>query len=1254
MEIISLSSTNYFGLTANYTADNNLVLDQSLYYTEQGANIPLTELFGNLQDTSTNNYSNLYLTRYDTLTSEVSINTLKSATSTGFSTYLATYNSLVINNETAFLVVQEPPITANIAYFSLSGTHFNIDNTYLFEIYFLSDTLCQVIHTNNNVNRYLTVGAASNFYFAKAVVGQNLDQYNQQVFYYIHDNNNDLLVLSKNIGGTVKYVSCSGTTLALTDPVSGFGVPYPTSSIFRLVPRTVSSSTTPLFDSWVGYTANFKTNTLDINPGTSTQSVNANLLVNTEYNSITGNSIPVNILSLKNSNTPENLQSRANPFQSNRSPFLSGSDYESRQYYKLFTGSNQLLGHDNITLGYDSYTTDIVLPADQVTYFHVPQKLYPYIQLNIKDSGLIEAGAIAGDHPMKSDKIFKKLASAKYTTPYGQVSDETTGQYLCSWLSGGRDNKTKPVWVDRYYNPSTTSFIAALSASADGNYTPVAQTLINNVQIIEGTTYIFDKPSDLVFETGAYYVYQHIGQNYVKQYINSLFPSLVENQFAQYLYTNLSNALTPGTSAAEYSFNGSTYTISSSLSSIEESSQFTLLFHGYCQDWTQPFGHQLVGNFVNDGFGVFNQNNIAPTLFVNTTSGVSIFNTSLNVIKTFNTITPASAYYIRFDGYRDYYGMFGDGSFKRFDASDILISQTNNISLTGLANYDYSDTEAYILTNDSVSGNIVLQIDLPGLGITDITNSSNTRYAPDETFGWYIPPTTVENNNINYYDNPFAFTNPTIDYLKDAGTIDYYNGGIYITPGYHSRRNGNIIYYVNYLNNQSLIYKWDTSVYSPVTTMFVSLSTIVDFNIDFDGNIWIINESCNYYKFDTKKNLVLSGTAAPSQLITVVVNVSGDGYTTVYSLPDTYSQNPADYKITIDGITIRPYLDYGINNNTVILTSPIPIGYTGTISVNTKVDSFINSNIDFTNEFYNGKYYRRVLLTRTGVVNTGFTTPVYQYTLTGNNTMPVLSGIENSIANNSGYQFIFLDYDGVPTLSSTYASTTQPLYSLTSDDYIRSYVNSKYTPSNLNVKIALVNIFNNNDILPAEIITTLSGVDPGYHHFAIRFDSYHGFMDLFIDGELAGSTQFPPRKYKFSNLINRPFMFGTSTFKNNTPSFAYLKKNSDLVNGVTIKDYYLYNTPLNDFDIKFHAKVGMNIQDIHFNVPCGRRNYLEEIERYFKATIPGSKSTLFNINIKNTGITDVALQQALQARIIDELNKTAPVYSKLNNINWQN
>jgi len=109
-----------------------------------------------------------------------------------------------------------------------------------------------------------------------------------------------------------------------------------------------------------------------------------------------------------------------------------------------------------------------------------------------------------------------------------------------------------------------------------------------------------------------------------------------------------------------------------------------------------------------------------------------------------------------------------------------------------------------------------------------------------------------------------------------------------------------------------------------------------------------------------------------------------------------------------------------------------------------------------------------------------------------------------------------------------------------------------------------------------------------------------------------------------------------------------------MVDDFTIKNLYIYDKPLFDFDIIMHARKNMNIEDIIFDLACGRRNYLEEVERYFKLSTPGSKSTLFNIVIRNSGINDPQLRIALEQRILEILKNNSPAYSRLNSIKWRN
>ena len=59
-------------------------------------------------------------------------------------------------------------------------------------------------------------------------------------------------------------------------------------------------------------------------------------------------------------------------------------------------------------LGFESGTESVDFKPGRMTYFHTPQNMYPYKRINIADTGLVKAGAIAGDTPLVSDKIFKK------------------------------------------------------------------------------------------------------------------------------------------------------------------------------------------------------------------------------------------------------------------------------------------------------------------------------------------------------------------------------------------------------------------------------------------------------------------------------------------------------------------------------------------------------------------------------------------------------------------------------------------------------------------------------------------------------------------------------------------------------------------------------------------------------------------------------------------------------------------------------
>ena len=133
------------------------------------------------------------------------------------------------------------------------------------------------------------------------------------------------------------------------------------------------------------------------------------------------------------------------------------SDIQQRDYYKIFTGTNQADGYDKIHLGYEAQTNEVILKKDTTTFFHVP--FFSNIQ-SLYDSSLVADGATPGPIPAQADRIFKKLGGYGNSTPWGTPTGITDGTWLCSWLYAV--SSEPPQWMDRYYNPGRLAYEEAL------------------------------------------------------------------------------------------------------------------------------------------------------------------------------------------------------------------------------------------------------------------------------------------------------------------------------------------------------------------------------------------------------------------------------------------------------------------------------------------------------------------------------------------------------------------------------------------------------------------------------------------------------------------------------------------------------------------------------------------------------------------------------------------------------------------------
>jgi hypothetical protein len=287
-----------------------------------------------------------------------------------------------------------------------------------------------------------------------------------------------------------------------------------------------------------------------------------------------------------------------------------------RNYYKIFTGTNQNDGYDKVYLGYEGYTSEIVLKRDRVTYFHIP--FFAQTQ-PLNDSALVANGAIPGAIPALADRIFKKQGGYGSSTPFGNTQQIRDGTWLCSWLYA-LSGET-PIWLDRYYNPGHLSVKEAFEQGT------------NILNYVPNDPVWYDIPSEMTLDPGVWYQYFHQGENTNSEivttfggvsgtrlrlciedwsaisldksiyknniFINNFKPEWVISFFETgYLDRNVLN------------FDNSSFIDCRALynTSYNLEDEFSLSMWVYNKQWSTATGTQLVGNLRNGGYGVWYDN----------------------------------------------------------------------------------------------------------------------------------------------------------------------------------------------------------------------------------------------------------------------------------------------------------------------------------------------------------------------------------------------------------------------------------------------------------------------------------------------------------------------------------------------------------------------------------------------------------------------------------------------------------------------
>jgi len=1122
MDILPLNKETFPSISLNYDLDNTITVEKDVFENEQNLQIYLYDFLKDSRDVSSNKFSNFYLTDRFILKDKLSVRELENPQVEVFTTWLASDADKLLGTKTNFWVTEDIDTNQTTVEVMASGGFLDVSNQYIFDIYLLNNNLCRVGHTYGKYTRYLTINYlnATGSYFCLDNGQDPYDPNSTQTFYYLYDRNNDFIVFYKLVNDIAYILQTDESTKELTLFIPGtsndFG--FTEDQIYRCRSRFEPITKPRLENNWVVYTKNFLKNNLTIddkpvpenNLSPSFIGINSNFLLNTEYYKLSNNSLPINILTLKNTNTPEEFKSRNNPFCVREDEVLM------RQYRKLFTGANQKGGHDNIKVAFEAYTSQRIFNSDKLTYFHAPQDIFPYEQLNIKDTGLIESGAIAGNHPLKSDKIFKKQANYKLNSNFGDTKDEQSGVFLCTWLSGSENFGLRPIWVDRYYFPQRSSLLAALTAPTYFyiNYRSHDDCLY--AELPDLNQVIVDIPSRFVFEPGILYAYHHLGKRTCDSLINSLQNYLFEKNIAVYRDTtyNFLSGIQVDNEGLEYVFDGDKYGKTNKSSFPELFNQFTISFYMDAK-WKTNFGHTIIGNYVDHGFCVNNTNYITPFVYFQTPCALEVFNTDLEYIekKVFDYDVKNV---IRFDQLEDIYVINANNEAIRCNVANVPLDKVTFPNISSVRSiYPFDNNYCLVLT-----GGLMNDFYLVNTYTSEISSATGVDLSK-----FYVNFTSTGFTNI----------------VKNRNDV-------YLIQGQSSRVLNDKIYFkgtVGPATNKLFIY--DT--FSKDRTSAFAFTNLIDLNVGFDDHIYVIHDDKYITKIDEDRNVL---------------------YTKSYELS----------------------------------------GY-----------SF--KSIDLLSYFDDGRLKQELLV------------------------------LSRDSQNNLRADKI--NYDGI-TVSTKYlpGKLSANFFDTTGGDYARYYTKKQYPENSLTAKVKLRNVYDNTDVQRIELVYNLSAFDEGYHHFAIRFDAFKGIFSMYVDGINVKTEFFRQNDFIFNNLLEESFVIGTTPYFNNQLLFEATKqKNTFLINDTKIKNFYVYNLPLDYCDIGLHTKQGIDIENVVFDIPSGRRTFLDEIEYVFKNKIPGYKTGVFDLEVKNSGIDNNELKSVLEKQIRQVVAGVLPSYTKLRNIIWR-
>ena len=1046
----------------------------------------------------------------------------------------------------------------------------------------------------------------------------------------------------------------------------------------------------------------------NINISNKSVSHHTNMLVHSEYYYLTGESIPINFYSLKNDQTPEGITTgnELDPREKNI--------YSNRTYNKIETGSNQLEGTSNISLEY-STGSHMYEFKPGLNYFNTPQDLGVYNKININDTTITSSGSVAGSNPAQSDKIFKQQkANDLYsiTTKWGKSREEQLGTWLCTWLSGSNDSTEKPVWVDRYYNPSKLGYVEALVEITDYVHNKYTTSTLDVFESGDGV--VTDLPSKLTLEPGMSYAYHRIDKIDIVNNLSILDPYHIQQGIDN--YKTVSNK--PGTvTNDEYIFDGKYVGELVSGQQLEDVEQFSISYDIDMHNFKDTQNHQILGNYTSSGLGFFQRNDVSPFMFLLGADGQAVNNqrqnTSIriynNVFQLYNYITNDSfltddqqpglfhSLVIR-ELPENIFAVTTTGNILEITHDGIVLSSYNQWFEEFATKYEsehgflpllksicWDERYIYILshTGETKDSYIIHTFDMVSKLFTILDEGCKVFTVP-------VPAEFINAGQLKNRGRALGHDTPPDKISISDGKGDYSEvRTIYLTTGDVTKNSPDFIWTLvkgssdpitGLQVNHDAIYCFDKTKLQLLEGLLTDNNlidssiplSIIDYAIDSQEKLWVAHGENKLSTYTSSRKLLSTTELENQQAVSLVIirdfdsELPGKIVDRCCVLTNTAGTDVLQLQI---GPTNHPTNDKG--SPYFRMASPwISGGNIYDRSRFTDTTSIIYDDLSDHDESTQVIYPFI-----DGVERFGEQTFEINLMDGDDPAGRVLDGDYELVT--EGFDFIVNEsvnilYGNVFDTDTLKQVSQTELTDLVVDDisnlpqlinhFEYSVLNfQRYSKNNFNCKLNLQPLFKK--YYPDKLNFKLNLDDinthpyTGYFNITLNINNTTGRIEMWVNGQLNQDHvfKFDANKYRFTDLLNKKLIVGATPFLNDTLLYAKLNNTQQyIIRDVKIRNINMYTKCLEYHEILNIMRKHQPLSSMNWSVPTKRKNYIDVVEKMFNHSIPPRKANSFDIVVRNSSIRSLQLQNYISDKIRQNLVKITPAGTFARSITWSN